>query len=548
MANSWREDTKQMFVNPYNFVRFDKDVKRSTPSEGELTGILNCKLITKTPLSLPDHETKSVKGLNNKDEHPSYEFFKVNGKPTITGSEIRGMIRSSYEAISNSCFSVNNNNVLSARHSFPRTPAILECDNSVWKLFRATSMKLKSFEHFKDEQAKISRRWFDINGKIINKFCFTQSNEIIPCDNIKEVVDNYIENLEIYNKNNPKLNKNTLINIPEKSNGNRYSVFYETVQGENGENLLYLSPAQISRSVFKNSLDGLLGTHTKCTSLNDLCDACNLFGMIGKECAKYSRVRFSDATILTEYELKKVTLKELASPKTTCIEFYSKRPEGALAWNYDYKTTAYKKDEQRKDIDKPLRTYLTDEKKVKINGRKFYLHSNTNNYSTTDETKRNSTMELIDKDAEFEFKIYFENLTQEELNKLIWTITIGENNTDSKQMHKIGHGKPLGLGSVKLTISDVTTRIFDKEKLTYSVHELNANAIIKNNPFDTDSISFKDFKKVTNFDLVAGKNVSYPIADSLDKDKEGKPTKNSTASHQWFIGNKQLGQHWEHCV
>jgi len=151
-------------------------------------------------------------------------------------------------------------------------------------------------------------------------------------------------------------------------------------------------------------------------------------------------------------------------------------------------------------------------------------------------------MELVDKNAEFEFKIHFDKLTQEELKKLIWTITIGDNCADSKQMHKLGHGKPLGLGSVKLTISDITTREFDKEKLIYSVQELNADDIIKTNPFDIDSISLKDFMKISNFDLVAGKNVSYPLADSLEKDIDRNTIANSQASHQWFSANRQLGQ------
>ena len=62
--------------------------------------------------------------------------------------------------------------------------------------------------------------------------------------------------------------------------------------------------------------------------------------IIGKDWAKVSRVRFSDAAPVANIKmLENITLKELAGSKTISVEFYSQRPEGALAWNYDYKTT-----------------------------------------------------------------------------------------------------------------------------------------------------------------------------------------------------------------
>ena len=75
-------------------------------------------------------------------EHKETKFFKIDGKPVIPGSEIRGVIRSAYEALSNSCLSVNNNNILSARSSDVRTPGIIRYENrdNKWHLYKATAI------------------------------------------------------------------------------------------------------------------------------------------------------------------------------------------------------------------------------------------------------------------------------------------------------------------------------------------------------------------------------------------------------------------------
>ena len=92
------------FINPYNFVPINlKKTERSDITknqENTITGYLDCQLRCKTPLAIPDTSRK----VKNDNEHQKYPFFSVGGeKPVIPGSSIRGVIRSAYETITDSC-------------------------------------------------------------------------------------------------------------------------------------------------------------------------------------------------------------------------------------------------------------------------------------------------------------------------------------------------------------------------------------------------------------------------------------------------------------
>lgn len=81
--------------------------------------------------------------------------------------------------------------------------------------------------------------------------------------------------------------------------------------------------------MFRKKVDDLLDSYSHCTDTHNVCEACNLFGMIGKECepsAIASRLRFTDAVLCGNAKLAYKTLKELASPHISSVEFYSTAP------------------------------------------------------------------------------------------------------------------------------------------------------------------------------------------------------------------------------
>lgn len=139
-----RQDIK--FINPYTFVPFSKEQpiarRPLSPAVSDRlhTGVLKCRLYVRTPLGIPDaeREKEDAKG------HKEYPFFsyRENGEdiPVIPGSSVRGIIRSVFEAATDSCFStLRENTGLSKRvgNREAYKPGILRWRNGKWHLYEA---------------------------------------------------------------------------------------------------------------------------------------------------------------------------------------------------------------------------------------------------------------------------------------------------------------------------------------------------------------------------------------------------------------------------
>lgn len=119
MAEQQPQRGPYRFFNPYNFVRWLERPKTVSPETAlldccappphdrflGLTGYITCELTTVTPLFVSDSHGISAETIDGK-EHYTYRFFEYDGKPAIPGSSLRGMVRSMFEAVTNSCFSV----------------------------------------------------------------------------------------------------------------------------------------------------------------------------------------------------------------------------------------------------------------------------------------------------------------------------------------------------------------------------------------------------------------------------------------------------------
>lgn len=85
----------------------------------------------------------------------------------------------------------------------------------------------------------------------------------------------------------------------------------------------------------------------------------------------------------------------------------------------------------------------------KIKGRKFYYHHK--NDGLLDRRQEETILvDLVKKDSIFGFTIYFENLTKEEYGLLLTTLEL-----EPGLGHKIGMGKPLGLGSCVIEVKEI---------------------------------------------------------------------------------------------
>ena len=627
----WTADPKSRFVNPYNFVRLSSGpvARASTDEGGRLWGRISCTLRTRTPLGMPDagskQEGSKQAGSKQAGSPEFWPFFRANygergEQLAIPGSEIRGVIRSAFEALDNACLSVNNDNTLSSRHPIARKPGLLVFEKKKWVLYSATCRAIIKIDHItkniplrtwlkapsykvhcnkvtayrklllkagKLYPGEILRIWPVLLGGGLQPFAFGKQNPL-AVSGLEEAVAAYEENLSIYKKNNPD-NEMFYEDVRPKRDGSYTPLFYEEVS-KGGSKLVYLSPAQISRSVYHNTVSNLLGDHARCTDPDQACEGCRLFGLVGPAGARASKLRFTDAVITHEGTTERRILKELASPKPSAVEFYTerpKRPRKALVWTYDYMVTGY-----NTKSGNPTRELLIGSDSVMLRGRKFYLHCRKSDdeilSSCSQESKalvgkaaeRTIETELLRSGSEFCFDVYFEGITREQLDKLVWTLCIGENSLDGAQMHKIGCGKPLGLGSVKVRVDSVVTRssrhrgakparrsvkvgmdsVVTRSSrhrgansarrcvkvgvdfvvtrspvdVLYTVRDVPVKDCLLTNHFNQDE-AFQDFMVITNFELAKGFDVSYPKGD----DGRGKP--NSRASHQWFAGNKTMG-------
>ena len=116
--------SRYRFLNPYNFVRPLEDpatrlagkapeltlLGRCAPPPHDryvgLTGRITCLLEAKTPLFISDAHGIWQEEVNGKS-HRHYRFFQdPDGTPAIPGTSLRGMLRSVFEAATNSCFGV----------------------------------------------------------------------------------------------------------------------------------------------------------------------------------------------------------------------------------------------------------------------------------------------------------------------------------------------------------------------------------------------------------------------------------------------------------
>ncbi len=149
-----------------------------------------------------------------------------------------------------------------------------------------------------------------------------------------------------------------------------------------------------------------------CRDADHLCPACRLFGSLSGGKAFLGKVALSDALAVGDTETEWITIEALMEPKPR-----------HKAWYED-----------------------PDQRGV-MRGRKFYYHRPAGPRLTAKKDKYNKTVEAVKPDAVFEFSVEYTNLTDDELALLVFALVL-----EPEMCHKVGMGKPVGLGSAKIEI------------------------------------------------------------------------------------------------
>lgn len=639
----------ERFINPYNFISLSGKPNREQEIEAEkkYTGSITYSLTTKSSLFIPNTSSNKAfsytpnKENDPRNEHELYDFFSYNSldknktydgecfEPVIPGSEVRGMIRSIYETLTNSCLSsIDGEKRIGKRTVEHFRPAVLKrekdriylyditdhkkngdaiyrdsSDFSVKKHLLCTyqdgaevsfTLKTASYskawyikpdvEYLSDDPDKYPRKGYLLKGnqgkkhspEIASndhskcypqdgksgcimyetgkcpgksgegtKHCYLAEKHCVHVFYIPEGLDAKYELNEVnidtlrivlnqYLKEDPDSYREYAVSYENFINGrnNGLPVYY-SVLSDSGH--IMLSPACITREVYKNTVNSLVDTYKKCNSKErELCPACRLFGIANSNVAQGGKVRFSDLLPVKkvndwkEYYDKRRTLDPLAVPHLENTEFYLKKPsdpEGDVwFWTYDYYTV------KKKDGEIVVKSYHPE-----ISGRKFYWNNLSDVKECGTQTPLNRTVRTVRSEVEFTGKIYFDEINETQLKQLIYILTY---TSDGKHGYKLGMGKSLGLGSVELSVKDqkdISIRVFDEEG--YRVTQKIGNALI--DPEEIHKSSFKtlklDKKAEKPFDLITGylededmKRIHYPKTDG-EKEEEG---------FQWFVENK----------
>lgn len=160
------------------------------------------------------------------------------------------------------------------------------------------------------------------------------------------------------------------------------------------------------------------------------------------QCA--GRVFFEDAQCTSSgpnfwLEPQPITLHTLAGPKPTTFQHYLVQDQ----------TKGHDPDQRVS-----LAHYGTAPGQTEIRGFKLYWHKGATPQLEASTKEREHESQLtrvvpLRPGVEFTFKIRFENLRPEELGALLWALTLpGEPGQEYR--HKLGMGKPLGMGAVKI--------------------------------------------------------------------------------------------------
>jgi CRISPR-associated protein (TIGR03986 family) len=217
--------------------------------------------------------------------------------------------------------------------------------------------------------------------------------------------------------------------------------------------------------------------------------------IFGNEKSFASRVFFEDAFPLGNVDFEPICIpKILAEPKPTCFQFYLKQdryrtdnfrgywglkdydqkwPDNLirgykLYWHHKKENLNFKDSIEIEDskLDNNDRAFfnqntrkINNENKYKIKITNELLRSLYNNYKRnaneiidiiTRHDTQHTVITPISAGNEFKARIRFENLTDVELGALLFVLYLPENCA-----HKLGMGKPLGLGSVKIRVENL---------------------------------------------------------------------------------------------
>ncbi len=215
--------------------------------------------------------------------------------------------------------------------------------------------------------------------------------------------------------------KEGFFNLPE--NGETKPVFYIHLNGK-----LYFGFTPRLRLFYdKEIFDGVYDSHLRAE-----CDYCRtVFGFAGDKESYRSRVAFMDACIINGEKSRIETQVILGSPKPTSYLDYLTSTDGkAVTYNDDFTIQGVKQ---------------------------YWLKRETDPSGSIANMKTAPTLRPYEAGTKFKGKIRFENLSDEELGMLLWSLLLEKNSNQN-----IGKAKAYGYGRVAIKLTGLNLLDYNK--------------------------------------------------------------------------------------
>lgn len=516
------------FVNPYNFISFPKEKAKAYTDSDRHTGFIEYTVTTKTPLFIPNSSSESAFQKSKETaDHKSYDFFSYQDldptknyenqyfTPVIPGSEIRGVVRSVYETLTDSCMGILNSD------DYP------------------VNRKIGGFE--KGTLRKNLRGELDLLDE-----AGTEKEKNLSKENVEKrmfyAMEAYLQQEDEEKREKYTQYKEKFQDFKKK--GGTIEVRYSYIASkESDEKILYLAPfieedtqkeekpkkkkgkkTKKEKEASIHTIGELAGEFVPCEE--NYCPACDLFGYVGKtnELSRSSKIRFSDLYVTEEknaeeyYLCNKKTLQILGGPRLGNVEFYLERPKGAKIWTYDY--------------------YVTDKNELRIEkgrlrGRKYYWHHRKTKLPKEIEPRNlNKTIRPVKEGISFKGKLYFEKISEKQLRQLIWILNSG---TEELGL-KLGGAKPLGLGSVSLKVESVEERKITVQngKIEYKMEEQKLSRV------SYEDAQFSKEVKAEFYKIAGLKSVPEDVEITYPRVESQKNIEELTEGFKWFAENHSM--------
>lgn len=592
---------REQFLNPYNFIPFPQKKAQAYSESDKHTGVIEYTITTKSPLFIPNTSNdKAFSVSETVEKHGSFDFYSYTElskdktyedefhEPVIPGSELRGMLRSVYEALTDSCMGVLNEKTYPVmRIAEMYRSGLIHRTSSGFELVEAEDCiyrKERKDEYGKTVRGKDGRPEYeklfakemlpegalvyfckkqrtDPNGRKLKSLIDDVSTKekagyeefgylikgesdgsigkkhnchvFIPKANlIKKLTDADIDRLQAVLKSYHEEAE------PDKA----YSEYQKELDAflkvrENSKNYfpvyyskveknLYLAPACFTKEASTKSLKELAGQWAPCN--NGVCPACALFGSIssGGEEHGASMIRVADAKRSTADVLENC-FDEIVTLET----LNTPKLQNVEFYLKQPKNAQFWNYDYYVSPSGQVTLY-----DATLRGRKFYWHQNEKKlFTDVEPTKFNKTVRPVKSGIQFKGKLFFDGISAKQLNQLLWILNGGtaEEQPESGPIaYKLGMGKPLGLGSVVLNVNKVAERsiVLTSNCIEYNVTETDKPELPLYEEAGFSESAKKDFFTIMSLNAAKDKLVCYPVVDG----QQGKPM---TEGFEWFIKN-----------